>query len=224
MTLLSLLYFFSLYNIADFFDSISKLRVKNEFYFPSTQKRIENEIRAREILSKLGFKFPRIYWYTKDSICMEKIEGEKLPDFYKNTKIELVYEISKKIGKRVRKIHDYGFSFLDCRSENCIIKDGEIYNLDLEFFTEATEFGKMCDVITYDGSILSLEPEKCDAALKAFHEGYGKNLTNNEIVYILLFSILYPFSLKENLIELANRNLNAHKLVRKLKKRDVTKV
>jgi hypothetical protein len=77
----------------------------------------------------------------------------------------------------------------------------------------------MCDVITYDGSILSLEPEKCDAALKAFHEDYGKNLTNNEIIYILLFSILYPFSLKENLIELANRNLNAHKLVRKLKKK-----
>ena len=208
---------FSLYNLANFFDSMSKLKLKNDFYFPSTKKRIENEIRAREVLSQLGFKFPRICWYDKNSIGMEKVEGEKLPDFYKNAKIELVYEISKKIGGTVRKIHDCGFSFLDRRSENYIIKDCEVYNLDLEFFTKATEFGKMCDTITYDSSILNLEPKKCETVIEAFHEGYSKNLTNNEIIYILFFSTLYPFSLKENLIELTNRNLNAYRLVRKLK-------
>jgi tRNA A-37 threonylcarbamoyl transferase component Bud32 len=203
----------SLYNLAHFFDSLGKSNLKDGFYFPSVKNRIENEIKAREVLSKFGFKFPRIYWFDENSICMEKLNGEILSNFYRNVRAKVIYKISKRIGERVRKIHDSGYSFLDCRSENYMVKDGEIFNLDLEFFTEATEFRKMCDVITYDTSILSLEPEKCESAIKGFHSGYKESLTSNEVFYIIIFSCLYPFSLKENLNELTNRRKNIRKLM-----------
>ncbi len=205
---------FALYNIAYFLNSTSKLALKNEYYFPSVKKRIENEIRGRKVLSYLGFKTPRIYWYDEKSICMESVDGEKLSDFYRTKEIKITEEISKRIGWRVRKIHDSGFALIDCRNENYVIKNNEIYNLDLEFFTKASEFQKMCDIVTYDASALNLKPEKCKAVIKAFHDGYGKNLTRDEIIYIMLFSLIFPFSLKENFIELANRNFNLYMLVK----------
>lgn len=73
----------------------------------------------------------------------------------------------------------------------------------------------MCDRITYTASVLNLEPKKCETIIEAFHEGYSKELTSNEIFYLLAFSALYPFSLKENLGELVNRNFNVQRLARK---------
>lgn len=200
---------FALYNLGYFLNSGKLDRNKNNFYFPSIKERIENEIKARKILQNLGLKTPTIFWYDEKSICMEKLDGENLSNFYKNEGLDSIKEVSKRIGEELKKVHENGFAFLDCRSENYMIKNNEIYRLDLEFFTKASEFKKMCDRITYISSILNLTPEKCKTAIKAFYEGYG-NFVVSDAINTFLLSILYPFTLKENLKELTNRGFNLY--------------
>ncbi len=205
---------FALYNLGCF---LNNKHGEKDYYFPSIKERVENEVKARKVLSSLGFKVPKIYWHNERSICMEYLEGENLSQFYKNKKIELVKKISKEIGRQLRQIHDSGFALIDCRTENLYVnKNNEIYYIDLEFFTKASPFRKKCDIVTYDATVLNLEPKRCKAIIEAFHDGYGKNLESDEIVSIILFSLLYPFSLKENLNELAHRSFNLYMLWKKV--------
>jgi tRNA A-37 threonylcarbamoyl transferase component Bud32 len=208
---------FTLYNIACFVDNLLHLSIikTEDYYFPSVKERVENEIRARNILSELGVKHPRIHWYKDNVICMEYVDGKTILDFYRERNLKEIYEFSKRIGFEVRRVHEAGYAFIDCRAENYITRnDGEIYRLDLEFFTEKTRFRSLCDIVTYDVSILGLSEDKCMSAIRGFHDGYGKELSRTELAYISLFSSIYPLSLKEGFEEIANRASNALTLLK----------
>lgn len=206
---------FTLYNIACFVDSLLHLSIFRfeDYYFPSVNERIRNEISGREILSKLGIKTPEIYYYEDKKIFMEYIEGVNLLEFYEKTDLNEVYRISKIIGLNLKILHDHGYTFMDCRVENFIVRGNDIYRVDLEFFTKATEFRKISDIITFDTSVLGLDEEKCMNVLRGFHEGYGRDLTKTELTYVILFSSIYPLSLKEGINNLMNRTKNVFKLI-----------
>lgn len=208
---------FTLYNIACFVDNLLNLSIvkTEDYYFPSLRERVENEVKAREILSGLGVKCPKIHWRKENVICMEYIDGKTVLEFYRDGSLEEVYDVSKRIGFEVRKVHETGYAFVDCRAENYIMRDnGEIYRLDLEFFTKKTRFRSLCDIVTYDVSILGLSEDKCMTAIRGFHDGYGRKLSKTELAYISLFSSIYPLSLKEGVDEIANRASNALTLLR----------
>jgi len=208
---------FTLYNIACFVDNLLNLSVikTEDYFFPSLRERVENEIKAREILSELGVKHPKIHWCKENVICMEYIDGKNILDFYRDGSSEEVYEVSKRIGFEIRRVHEAGYAFIDCRAENYIIgSDGEIYRVDLEFFTKKTRFRSLCDIVTYDVSILGLSEDKCMTAIRGFHDGYGKKLSKTELAYISLFSSIYPLSLKEGVDEIANRASNTLTLLK----------
>lgn len=206
---------FTLYNIACFIDSLLRLSIFKfeDYYFPSIKERIENELKGRKILMDLDVKFPEVYRYDDKRIFMEFIDGVNLLDFYMKADLNDIYRFSRDLGFNLRRLHDCGYAYVDCRVENYILKDGDIYRVDLEFFAKATEFRRISDIVTYDTSILGLEKDRCMTALKAFHEGYGRKPTKIELTYIILFSSIYPLSLKEGPNEMINRTMNVFKLI-----------
>ncbi|MEM3542631.1 MAG: hypothetical protein QXZ54_05860 [Candidatus Methanomethylicia archaeon] len=206
---------FTLYNIACFIDSLLRLSIFRfeDYYFPSIKERIENELNGRRILREFNVKTPEVFQYDDKKIVMEFIDGICLLDFYREADLNDVYRFSRELGFKLRELHDHGFAYVDCRIENYILRGGEIYRLDLEFFTKATEFRRISDIVTYVTSILGLERDRCMTAIKAFHEGYGRKLTKIELTYTILFSSIYPLSLKEGPSELMNRTLNVYRLI-----------
>jgi tRNA A-37 threonylcarbamoyl transferase component Bud32 len=208
----------ALHNLCSISSSVAQAanltKPEMRLYLPSIEVRVNNEIKGREVLSGLGYKTPEIYSHDKKSICMEMVEGVNVSELYKKEDLDFVFRTSEEIGKRVRRVHDYGFAFLDCKSQNLMVKDGEIYHFDLEFFTPALEFQRRCDIVTYHASNLCLDPNKCYVAIEAFHLGYGSELTGTDVSYILLFSFLHHFSLTETFDENVNRTRCAYNIVK----------
>lgn len=207
---------FTLYNIACFIDSMLNLSIFKfeDYYFPSVKKRIENELNGREVLRGLNVKTPEVYEYDDKKMIMEFIDGINLLDFYWKRDLNEIYDISKRIGLKLRELHDSGYSYMDCRAENYIVSDGEIYRVDLEFFTKATEFRKISDIVTFDTSIIGLDKDRFMTVIKGFHEGYGRNPTKIELTYITFFSLIYPLSLREGAREIVNRTINLYSLLK----------
>jgi tRNA A-37 threonylcarbamoyl transferase component Bud32 len=176
---------------------------------------MNNEMETRKILPKFGFVVPEIKECIGRTITMERVYGENLHDLYKIEDIHNIEKISEEIGRRVKTMHDSGYALIDFAIENLMkTKNGMLVNYDGEYFTKnATEFEKINDKVTYIVSCLGLDSERYRATVKDFLDGYGENLTYTDILFISLFSGLYPLSFKENGYEFINRMRNPRSIM-----------
>jgi tRNA A-37 threonylcarbamoyl transferase component Bud32 len=102
------------------------------------QSRLEREYAINKFLHSKGFSVPKILYISsqKRLLFEEFIEGKKLIETIKRilssngdaAGINLVREV----GRKIAEVHELGVSLGDCKPENFVINNGEVFFLDLE--------------------------------------------------------------------------------------------
>jgi tRNA A-37 threonylcarbamoyl transferase component Bud32 len=171
------------------------------------QSRLEREYAINTFLHSEGFPVPQILYVSpqKRLLFKEYIEGEKLVEVIKrfissksSENILLVREVGRKIGEA----HRLGVSLGDCKPENFVAKNGQIFFLDLE--QAARDGDKTWDIaefLYYSGHYCPTISSSNAAAIiaKNFIEGYleagGKMETVKKAAsprYTKVFSVFTP--------------------------------
>lgn len=157
--------------------AVEKRRVEKKYRIKEIdskirKERIKNECKV--ILSaRKTINAPHIYDVdTKENtLTLEFIKGEKIKDlFLKGKKIE----VSRKIGKSVRKMHEKDIIHNDLTTSNMILKDGEVYFIDfgLGVKSRKTE-DKAVDLLVFKRMLKSTHWKYFDKIWKSFIGGYA---------------------------------------------------
>ena len=167
------------------------LNFEFNFYFPLSRKtRSEKEVEAKKRLPTLGIKTPRVFSFEDKAVEMEYIKGENLYHFFTRRGKDEVYRMAMTKGRQTKKVHQRGFAFLDNAPHNTVIKDGELYCLDHEFFVEnADSKQKKADIITFIAGIRNLEPELFKIIKEGFERGYGEKISIFDEFFSKVYSI-----------------------------------
>lgn len=123
-------------------NKIIKKREQKKYRHPILDEKIRKQRTRHEakILyksKKLGINVPLIFNLNKKyepqkkyDIEIEYIKGEKLSENLDNYNKEKQFNIMKKIGKEIAKIHENDIIHSDLTTSNMILKDNEIYLID----------------------------------------------------------------------------------------------
>jgi tRNA A-37 threonylcarbamoyl transferase component Bud32 len=172
------------------------------------QSRLEREYAINKFLHSKDFPVPKILYISpqKRLLFEEFIEGKKLIETIKrilssnadSADVNLVREV----GRKIAEAHRLGISLGDCKPENLITDNGEIFFLDLE--QAARDGDKTWDVaefLYYSGHYSSPMSSSKTASIitRIFIEGYleagGKRETVKKAAsarYTKVFSVFTP--------------------------------
>lgn len=149
------------------------------------RSRLEREYAINQLLRSKGFEVPKILHVSESErlIFMDYIEGEDLGEIIKKAVVTRTendlkpyFEIIRKAGKLIGKVHLLGIALGDTKPENLLLsRDGKMFLLDFE---QASRNGdKVWDIaefVYYAGHYFPLFAEVHHAELvaKTFIEGY----------------------------------------------------
>lgn len=172
------------------------------------QSRLEREYAINKFLHSKGFPVPKILYISpqKRLLFKEFIVGEKLVKTIKriissNTN-EKDITLVKEVGRKIAEAHGLGISLGDCKPENFVTENGEVFFLDLEQATrDGDKTWDVAEFLYYSGHYSSLVSSSNRASIiaKNFIEGYleagGKSETVKKAAsarYTKVFSIFTP--------------------------------
>ncbi len=172
------------------------------------RSRLERELATNELLTKAGFRVPKILHVSANErlVFMEFLEGENLSAAIK--RIALVQSVEKafkdlalvtKVGAIYARVHALDVVLGDTKPENVMVdKEGNLYLLDFEQSSRSGD--KSWDVacfLYYCGHYLPLNGEhRAEVVANAFIKGYLAEGGNAEVIkcaaiarYTRVFSI-----------------------------------
>lgn len=118
------------YRIKQLDDELRKLRTRKEV-------KLITEVR------KLGIPTPKIFHVDEKNhkIIMEYVRGQRLKEHLNSVSLDEIKSISFKLGKQTGKLHANNIVHGDLTTSNMILKDDEIYFIDLSLggFTQRIE-------------------------------------------------------------------------------------
>jgi len=172
------------------------------------RSRLEREYAINKFLHSKGFPVPQILYISpqKRLLFEEFIEGEKLVETIKriisSNKDAKDIILVREVGREIAEAHRLGVSLGDCKPENFVTENGQVFFLDLE--QAARDGDKTWDVaefLYYSGHYSSPMSSSNAASIiaKNFIEGYleagGKTETVKKAAsarYTKVFSVFTP--------------------------------
>ncbi len=151
----------------------------------------KREIEGRRNLSEIGVKTSSILGSETRKLYMEFLNGPNMREELLNSDVDRCFNIGRRKGEQLNYIHENKMALIDSRISNTVLKDDELYLVDLELFTrEATTFQKKLDLISLESSSRLLPTKKYRSFIKGFQEGYGKKYKNlyNIRLFITFFT------------------------------------
>lgn len=143
------------------------------FDFLTKKQRLENELRAKRVLSRLEIPHPEILRHDTNFIEMEQIDGKPLLQYLASASPEECYAVGHAKGEELERLHDHGSAYVDCRCGNTLVTDEGLVSIDHELFREdASGFLKELDLVTLTASAKVLSEGKYAVFLEGLQEGY----------------------------------------------------
>lgn len=153
-------------------------------------KIIENESsQNRAKLNVLGIKTPKLFSISDSEIIEEYLPyGNLYEYFFSNPDMML----ARKAGIITGILHKAGFTFIDNKSQNYLIKDNDLIRIDIGLIHKNISlFAKSMDIGSFLASILDLESTKYHQIEHEFLIGYMKTTgTNIPYLSVILRNVL----------------------------------
>lgn len=154
------------------------------------KKIIENEnFQNREKLNAIGIKTPRLITISDSQIIEEYIAyGNLYEYFFTDNNIEL----ARKAGEITGILHNEGFTFIDNKSQNYLIKENDLVRIDIGLIhPNISLFAKSMDIGSFLASIMDLDPIKYHEIENEFLKGYLETTKGtNPYLSVILRNVL----------------------------------
>jgi len=143
--------------------------------------RTRKEVKLLTDVRKLGIPTPKIFHVDEKNhkIIMENIQGNRLKEHLNSIPTNEVKSICYQLGKQIGKLHSNNIVHGDMTTSNMILKDGQIYFIDLSLgeFTQRIE-DKAVDMKLLKEALKSTHFKIFDEAWNDILHGYGKEYKN----------------------------------------------
>jgi hypothetical protein len=124
---------------------LSVISLKPQIDFVDIKTRISNELMSRK---KIKIPMPRIHKYSFNErfLVEDFVKGVSADKFLERPNLR----VSRELGRFIGRLHKQNISLVDNRPKNYIINSKKVFRVDLELFrTNASEFDKMCDLVSF---------------------------------------------------------------------------
>ena len=139
--------------------------------------RTRKEVKLLTEVRKIGIPTPKIFNVDEinHKIIMENIKGNRLKEHLDSVSLEEVKSVCLQLGKQIGKLHMNNITHGDLTTSNMILKDGQIYFIDLSFgeFTKRIE-DKGVDLKLLKEAIKSTHFQIFDSAWESILQGYSE--------------------------------------------------
>lgn len=160
------------------------------FEFLTKGRRLENELRAKEILADLDIPHPEIVRHDANFIEMELIDGDPLLSYLETADPERCYEVGVKKGQELDRLHGHGSAYVDCRCGNTMVAGDELVSVDHELFREeASGFLKELDLVTLMATAKVLPERNYALFIQGLEHGYS-GLFRIDKSFRMLFTVI----------------------------------
>ncbi|MDY6771573.1 MAG: hypothetical protein SV186_06505 [Candidatus Nanohaloarchaea archaeon] len=166
--------------------------------YVSTGERHRNEAAAIEELADVELDVPDAVYADDDHMAFEEVtEMTPLPEYVEDVDLEEAYETAREVGELTAAMHEEGVVKMDNRLENVLVTDDGYASIDWEYtITDADDWDKAADVITFVSSAKLLDRETYTAVRDGFEDGYmdgdGEPLEEYQKGFTVLTSTLHP--------------------------------
>ena len=147
--------------------------------------RTRKEVKLLTEVRKLGIPTPKIFHVDEKNykIIMENIKGDRLKEYLNSVSSSEIKSVCLQLGKQIGKIHSNNITHGDLTTSNMILKDGEIYFIDLSLgeFTQRIE-DKAVDMKLLKQSIKSTHFQFFDEVWDNILLGYRENYKSSDAV------------------------------------------
>lgn len=170
--------------------AVLKERVKKSYRIEQLDNRLRfqrtrSESRITGEAKRAGVNAPAVYFTDEKNfkIYLELVEGLLLKDAFAETNDKRIYEIARKWGLAVAKLHTAGIIHGDLTTSNLVVKDGELYFLDfgLAFFSKRDEDAAEDINLLYQ-SLKATHSEFSDLIWEGFLGGYSNHPKSAAII------------------------------------------
>lgn len=156
-----------------------KKRISKKYRIAELDKRLrkartKHEAKILEKLSRIGVSVPKVIGVNEKeyTITMEFIDGKLIKDVF-NSNGGNIPELSKDIGKILAKIHDSNIIHNDLTTSNMILKEGDIYFIDLGLGYHSTRVEDMAmDLVVFKKSVRATHPKNFEVIWEGMLAGY----------------------------------------------------
>jgi Kae1-associated kinase Bud32 len=161
-------------------DRIIKKRLPKSYRHPLLDEKLRKQRTRREakIIDKIQLSAPKLLQTdNKESIIMQKIDGDKLRDRLEENPL-----LGRQIGLMTAKMHDQGIIHGDLTTSNMLLKGTDLTFIDfgLSFESEKIE-DKAVDLHLFTEALESQHFTVKDQVLEAFKEGYSQSEKSRQV-------------------------------------------
>jgi len=162
--------------------TLNLVSLGSKLFTVSGRARMTNEYGMNRYLAKRGMKVPNIvYLSVRQRILVERyLDGVSLNEFVKQavnqqnlTPSQLL--LFETVGETLANIHSVGVSLGDSKPENFVVKDSEVFVLDLEQADKRADYSwDIAELLFYTGHYCTrpLPPPALRELVEAFVRGY----------------------------------------------------
>lgn len=162
--------------------TLNLVSLGSKLFSVSGKARMTNEYGMNRYLAKRGVKVPNIvYLGLSQRILVERyVSGQSLADFAKHAVnqsrlTDSQSQLAESLGETLAGIHRTGVSVGDTKPENFLVKDGEIFAVDLEQAGKRKDYAwDIAELLFYTGhySTAPIATRGLKEITEAFTEGY----------------------------------------------------
>lgn len=178
-------------DIFDGQEAIVKERIAKNYRINQLDKelrklRTRKEVKLLTDVRKLGIPTPKIFHVDEENhkIIMENIKGNRLKEHLNSISADDVKSICFQLGKQIGKLHSNNITHGDLTTSNMILKDGQIYFIDLSLgeFTQRIE-DKAVDMRLLKEAVKSIHFKIFDETWNNILLGYKEEYKNADAVF-----------------------------------------
>ncbi len=140
--------------------------------------RIQNEIRAKDVLQECGINTQTVIDYTDEHLLVERVPGQDLFEFLQQADPDACFDAGYRKGRELQTLHEHGHAYIDCHCGNTIIDGDTLYAIDHELFEQDTT-GRVhiLDLVTLLGTAKLLPSHRYQPFRNGVRAGYTENDT-----------------------------------------------
>jgi len=153
---------------------------------PNKEQRARNEAFAAESFEEMYISHSGVLEYSEEdgTVVFEEVEdAETVKQLLEESGREKASELGKHMGHLIADIHRFG-AHGDAELDNFLYRDGEIFSIDHEFYTEDPGPEKIReDIRLLESDSRTLETLKYQSFIRSFREAYEQELETGENTY-----------------------------------------
>lgn len=150
---------------------------------PKKEQRVRNEVSAAERFEQRYISHPEIVDYSEENgkVIFEEIEDvETVKHILENSDEDKASELGEQMGYLIADIHRFAVHG-DAELDNFLYKNGEIFSIDHEFYTENPDLEKAReDIRLLESDSRTLETPKYRSFINSFRQAYEHELETGE--------------------------------------------